>query len=233
MKRTLIALLVLAAIAAFAQTYQSGSDAEPIINPLRSNYIPSGAGDRMIVTDDVSGPYVLETSVSGTTLTIRQQNTQDVVETVTFHSGGGGTGLDLATVLGAIMPGSQIAIDRSTTGQITINYDPAPVSDHNRYAVWTTTSTTPTPAQFTAADSSMSSTITVRATPGGVSSYLHFADIDATLSDIRESGSAFNSRSLFADTPVQIVIGGTTHYVYSTRFAVHAYLTAQAWVLTP
>ena len=225
-RKLLIALFALGLAVAWSQTYQSGSDAEPIINPLRSNYIPNNLADRMVDIRDLAAA----TCAPGQAVTLNSAGTQFECATV---MGGGGTGLDLPTVLAAIMPGSGIAIDRSTAGQITISYDPGPISDHNRYAVWTPTATTPTAAQFTAADTSTSGTITVRATPGGTSSFLHFADTNSALSDIRETGSAFNSRGLFVDTPAQILIGGTTHYVYSTRFAVHSYAAAQDWTLTP
>ena len=108
-------------------------------------------------------------------------------------------------------------------------------ADHTRYALWSDSAVAPTAAEFMAGNTSTNDVITADATPAalGSTAYLHFATLESSLGDIRETGSAFSSRQAFSDTPTERTIGGTVHYAYSTRFAINAYSAAQSWTLTP
>ena len=50
--RKLVSLLIVSLFVTgigISQTYQSGSDAQPILAPMRSNYVPTGPGDGLIL----------------------------------------------------------------------------------------------------------------------------------------------------------------------------------------
>ena len=101
-----------------------------------------------------------------------------------------------------------------------------PVQTHTRYALWTGSGATPTPAQFlgitagTDGTTATSDRLTVPGPPAGVivngRSWLHIATIEATLSDIRIEGSQLSQRNAWGAGSAE-TISNEAHYVYSPR----------------
>ena len=83
-----------------AQTYEEGSDAEPISLPLRSTYVPLGPGDKPFDTRDFDGAFVKTAAPSidadgNAVLTLVVQLEDNSEQTVVFTAmGGGGTPVD-------------------------------------------------------------------------------------------------------------------------------------------
>ena len=95
----LIALILFAGISQ-AQTYTAGSDEQPIIGPLRSNYVPSGAGDGMILTADLDGAFVKSITTAGVA-TVQLADGSEVTVTLAL-SGGGLTEAEVQALVGAM-----------------------------------------------------------------------------------------------------------------------------------
>ena len=76
-----------------AQTYRPGQVQIPIAGPLRSTSPSTAAGRKMVSVLDLDGRVVMWAEVSGTTLTITRQDTDNTSSTITFNAVGG-TGTD-------------------------------------------------------------------------------------------------------------------------------------------
>ena len=94
----LIALILFAGISQ-AQTYTAGSDEQPIIGPLRSNYVPSGAGDGMILTADLDGAFIKSITTAGVATVQLADSSQ---ATVTLALSGGLTEAEVQALVGAM-----------------------------------------------------------------------------------------------------------------------------------
>ena len=112
----ILPLLLLLSGPVLGQTYQSGQDQEPIIAPLRSNYIPSGPGDKMISVEDLDGGFVKSLTTSGLAVVQLADNSTIPVQLIL---GGGGGGLTAEQVHGLV--GAMVSANTETG--ITVEYD--------------------------------------------------------------------------------------------------------------
>lgn len=135
------------------------------------------------------------------------------------------SGGDLVIVVGGE---PQVISTDVLVAEIQAGAAPAP-TDQDTYAVWSSSPDTPSEPDFTAGFVSTSGTIAV-GNFGAVSAYLSFATVNGGLSDIRQDQSPDNARAQFADVPVTLDIGGTTHYVYTSKTPIRA--RAVSWVLS-
>ena len=62
---SLVTIALLVSVGAFGQTYDPATDQEPIINPLRSSYVSTVPGDKMISVLDLDGAYVKSLTIGG------------------------------------------------------------------------------------------------------------------------------------------------------------------------
>ena len=85
------AAMLLLSTSAWSQTFQAGEGQTPQFGPIRSSYVPLGAGDKMIDVGDLDGAFVKSGSVSGMTLTLVLQKADNTDETIMFTASGGGT----------------------------------------------------------------------------------------------------------------------------------------------
>lgn len=107
---------------------------------------------------------------------------------------------------------------------------PVVTPDHRIYALWSSSAAIPSASQFLAGASSDDQTMINPGTFAGGSAYLHFATIAPMLTDIRQMGSAFNSRDQFSANPATRSIGGTNHFVFSSQATIR--VRNVPWTLT-
>ena len=96
MRRIIAALaaLILAPLLSGAQTYTGAGGQIPISGSLRSAYPDESGGQKMVSVVDLDGAFVQSATVSGSTLTLTVQHTDNTSTMVTFTDTGGSGGSD-------------------------------------------------------------------------------------------------------------------------------------------
>ena len=165
-----------------------------------------GMADGVVASAVLVGTVLTLTLSTGTTVE---------VDLAALQSMGGG--ITLAVALAAILPGTNVTIDRTTTGQITINSSGGgipPVSDHTRVAV-VSPDLNFNASEIAAGTTSMTTAITLPAWDNGTRYLLFLQPEDEDeYTDMRPQGSPFNARASFDIQASTLTYNSSEHRAY-------------------
>ena len=165
-----------------------------------------GMADGVVASAMLVGTVLTLTLSTGTTVE---------VDLAALQSMGGG--ITLAVALAAILPGTNVTIDRTTTGQITINSSGGgtpPVSDHTRVAV-VSPDLNFNASEIAAGTTSMTTAITLPAWDNGTRYLLFLQPEDEDeYTDMRPQGSPFNARASFDIQSSTLTYNSSEHRAY-------------------